>query len=343
MSYILEALKKSEQEREQAAREQQTGAKAAIAYGQPVPKSRNYGALIVVVLLVNIGLIWYVFFNKEQVKTLDQQTLAANQVLKPTSSVAPKAELKPKPKAISLPVNKKPKPKQVAKIAKPRPKKATPKPLQRTANAVGSSKSTQPTKVVAKPVVKSAVNSAQHLMASVDTKSENVPDQPVKKARRLPPEIDTAPVTHKKTVRRVANPKALVRTKVGIKETAKPVVKPKVKKKSRPKVVYSKVELDATPEQIAASKTTIKKTKPRKVSMGPPHFDKMKPEFRRLFPKIDINVHVFDDNPDDRFALIAMKRYVEGDTLSGGITINEITPEGFILTYKKKTFAYPAK
>ncbi len=336
MSYILEALKKSEQEREQAAREQQAGAKAAIAYGQPVPKSRNYGALIVVILLVNVGLVWFVFFNKAQ----DQQQVAANQILKSASSVAQK----PKPKPSPAPVKKKPKPKQVAKIAKPkpRPKKATPKPLRRAVSSVDSSKPVQSIKVDAKPALKSAVNNAQRLMASADTQSEDVAVQPVKKATRLPPEIDPAPVTHKKTVRRVAKPKALVRTKVGIKETVKPAVKPKVKKKTRPKVIYSKVELDASSEPVAASKSA-KKIKPRKVSMGPPHFDKMKPEFRRLFPKIDINVHVFDDNPDDRFALIAMKRYVEGDTLSGGITINEITPGGFILTYKKKTFVYPAK
>lgn len=338
MSYILEALKKSEQEREQAAREQQAGAKAAIAYGQPTPKSRNYGALIVLVLLVNVGLVWYVFFNKAQVNTEQgQQQVAVNQISQSAKSVTPK----PKPK----PVSRKPKPKQIAKVAKPkpRPKKAAPKPLLRTANSVDSSKSVQSNKVAAKPILKSAVNNAQRLMASADTKSESVSAQQVKKAGRLPPEIDPSPVTHKKTVRRVAKPKALVRTKVGIKETAKPVVKPKVKKKTRPRVVYSKVELDASPGQIAASKNSSKKTKPRKVSMGPPHFDKMKPEFRRLFPKIDINVHVFDENPEDRFALIAMKRYVEGDILSGGITINEITPEGFILTYQKKTFTYPAK
>ncbi len=338
MSYILEALKKSEQEREQAAREQQAGAKAAIAYGQPTPKSRNYGALVVLVLLVNVGLVWYVFFNKEQVaQNQNQQTVAANQVSEPKLSIAHK----PKPN----PVNKKLKPKQIAKMSKPkpRPKKAASKSLLRTANTVNSSKPVQSNKVATKPISKSAINNAQRLMALADTRPESVPVQQVKKEGRLPPEIDPAPVTHKKTVRRVAKPKALVRTQVGIKQTAKPVVKPKVKKKTRPRVVYSKVELDASSEHSATSKNSSNKTKPRKVSMGPPHFDKMKPEFRRLFPKIDINVHVFDENPEDRFALIAMKRYVEGDTLSGGITVNEITPEGFILTYKKKTFVYPAK
>jgi len=335
MSYILEALKKSEQERDQAAREQQGAAQAALAYGHPeIAKGRSYGVLILIVLLVNVGLVWHVFFNNGS----ENQQVATNEVVNQTKPVAKKiANPKPKPKTILR--NNKIASKNPVKKTIVRPKKATPKPLQRIANPVKTADAKS--KVTVKPVVKTVLQEQQEkLIASVDSKPKKTMVKPAKKIRRLPPEIDPTPVKKKSVVKKVAKPKGLKRTKVGIKGTVKSVAKPKPKPRSRPKVIFSKVELDASSDDVPVGSKNIQ---PRQVAAKTPHFDKMKPEFRRQFPKIDINVHVYDNAPDDRFVLIEMKRYVEGDTLPGGITIKEITPEGFVLYYKKKTFLYPAK
>ncbi len=106
------------------------------------------------------------------------------------------------------------------------------------------------------------------------------------------------------------------------------------------------MELTADPNDVpdqsgSVQQRTIKPKIVRRARV--PNFMDMDPDFRRTFPKIDINVHVYADDPNDRFALIEMKRYGEGDTLSGGIKIKEIAPEGFVIVYKGKTFLYPAK
>ncbi len=53
---------------------------------------------------------------------------------------------------------------------------------------------------------------------------------------------------------------------------------------------------------------------------------------RSALSKYEINVHVYDNNVQNRFVLINMTKYKEGDRLSGGgPLIAAITPEGVIL------------
>lgn len=48
----------------------------------------------------------------------------------------------------------------------------------------------------------------------------------------------------------------------------------------------------------------------------------------------EINVHVYDNEADERFVLVNMKKYKQGDRLpGGGPIIDEITPEGLIMDY----------
>lgn len=48
----------------------------------------------------------------------------------------------------------------------------------------------------------------------------------------------------------------------------------------------------------------------------------------------EINVHVYDNNIEERFVLVNMKKYKQGDRLpGGGPVIDEITPEGLVMEY----------
>lgn len=48
----------------------------------------------------------------------------------------------------------------------------------------------------------------------------------------------------------------------------------------------------------------------------------------------EINVHVYDNNIEERFVLVNMKKYKQGDRLpGGGPVIDEITPEGMVMEY----------
>lgn len=57
----------------------------------------------------------------------------------------------------------------------------------------------------------------------------------------------------------------------------------------------------------------------------------MPPVFRSEFPKLSVDVHVYDDNPLRRFVLINGKKYRETDTLIDGPKVVEITPSGVVV------------
>lgn len=58
-------------------------------------------------------------------------------------------------------------------------------------------------------------------------------------------------------------------------------------------------------------------------------------------PDMHIDLHVFSDNPADRFVFIDMKEYRESATLPEGPTVKQITTEGVVLEYRGTTFLLP--
>ena len=57
--------------------------------------------------------------------------------------------------------------------------------------------------------------------------------------------------------------------------------------------------------------------------------------------ELHLDIHVFSDNPEDRFVFINMVRHKENSRLSEGPVIREITPEGVILDYLGTEFLLP--
>lgn len=47
--------------------------------------------------------------------------------------------------------------------------------------------------------------------------------------------------------------------------------------------------------------------------------------------ELRLDLHVFSRNSKERFVMINMRRYVEGQQLPGGATVEQITPEGVVL------------
>lgn len=63
----------------------------------------------------------------------------------------------------------------------------------------------------------------------------------------------------------------------------------------------------------------------------------MPPAQRSQLAQMQVNVHVYDDNPQSRFVLIDMVKYKEGDRMSGAnASITSIVPEGVVLDYAGK-------
>ena len=58
-------------------------------------------------------------------------------------------------------------------------------------------------------------------------------------------------------------------------------------------------------------------------------------------PDLHIDLHVFSEEPGDRFVFINMNQYRENAVLTEGPRLKEITAEGVLLEYVGTTFLLP--
>jgi general secretion pathway protein B len=58
------------------------------------------------------------------------------------------------------------------------------------------------------------------------------------------------------------------------------------------------------------------------------------PAQRSKLNDYEVNVHVYDENPQKSFVLINMTKYKEGDKLPGGsASVNKIVPQGVVIDF----------
>ena len=67
------------------------------------------------------------------------------------------------------------------------------------------------------------------------------------------------------------------------------------------------------------------------------------PETRSALPRLEVNVHSYSPDRERRMVLINMKRYGEGDRLAEGPLIQSITPTGVVLVHGRQRFSIPAR
>jgi general secretion pathway protein B len=58
-------------------------------------------------------------------------------------------------------------------------------------------------------------------------------------------------------------------------------------------------------------------------------------------PQLRLDLHVYAVKPEDRFALINMRRVHEGDTIQNGVRVESITPEGVVMSHNGSKFLLP--
>jgi general secretion pathway protein B len=62
---------------------------------------------------------------------------------------------------------------------------------------------------------------------------------------------------------------------------------------------------------------------------------------RKDLPDLALTMHVYADDPHERFVVIKGERHGEGDDLGDGVTLREIRPDGMVLEFKGTRFVYP--
>jgi len=58
-------------------------------------------------------------------------------------------------------------------------------------------------------------------------------------------------------------------------------------------------------------------------------------------PQLRLDLHVYATKPQDRFALINMRKLHEGDSLQGGVRVEAITPDGVVMSHNGTKFLLP--
>jgi general secretion pathway protein B len=58
-------------------------------------------------------------------------------------------------------------------------------------------------------------------------------------------------------------------------------------------------------------------------------------------PALHLDIHVFADDPAERFVFINMTKYRENSQLDEGPVVTEITTDGVILEHQGRTFLLP--
>ncbi len=62
---------------------------------------------------------------------------------------------------------------------------------------------------------------------------------------------------------------------------------------------------------------------------------------RNTLPPLNVDAHVYADDPSRRFVLINLRRYREGERLEEGPLLQAITQEGVVLRFKKQRIVLP--
>ena len=58
-------------------------------------------------------------------------------------------------------------------------------------------------------------------------------------------------------------------------------------------------------------------------------------------PELHLDIHVYADNPAERFVFVNMNKHREGSRLDEGPSVSEITPDGVVLQHQGRRFLLP--
>lgn len=61
-------------------------------------------------------------------------------------------------------------------------------------------------------------------------------------------------------------------------------------------------------------------------------------EFRNAVPKMTVDLHVYTERPSERFTLINMSKFREGDEIAPRLILEKITPTGVIVSFNGEPF-----
>ena len=61
-------------------------------------------------------------------------------------------------------------------------------------------------------------------------------------------------------------------------------------------------------------------------------------DFRQTVPKLNINVFVYSQQPEERFVMVDMVKYKQGQQMKDAMLLKEFRPDSLVINYKNQTF-----
>ncbi len=94
--------------------------------------------------------------------------------------------------------------------------------------------------------------------------------------------------------------------------------------------------LTANVAPAEASAQTVSQSRPRLMTI-----DELRLDGSLALPELHIDIHVYAEDPAERFVFINMKKHRENSQLDEGPVVAEITTDGVILEHQGSTFLLP--
>jgi general secretion pathway protein B len=69
-----------------------------------------------------------------------------------------------------------------------------------------------------------------------------------------------------------------------------------------------------------------------------PSWYELPPEFRNRLTLPRLDLHVYSEEPQNRFILVSLKKYREGERLESGLLLEEILPDGMVMSFRGERF-----
>lgn len=303
MSLILEALKKSEQQR-------RLGEMPTL--GTPAPTSRRRRSLLPVLaglIVVALGAGWWFMRTPHTAPPTDEAKPAAVAV-DPTAATPPAAPpraARTEPKAPAARAGAPPP--ATAPVVVPMPTTDRPGAVRPAPNAALVGTPAAPAKPATPPASTATATAPAGKPAAPKAGAETRPAAPMK-----PGVGDKATASQPNPTPRDA--------KVPAPDTKAPAPAPEAR-------TTADAKADARPAT----------TKPATPAL--PSVWELPYGTRKELPDLKLTMHVYSNVPAERFIVIEGARHVEGDDLGNGVVLHEISTDGMVLDFKGQRFLYP--
>mgnify|MGYP000570399618 CR=1 FL=1 len=93
----------------------------------------------------------------------------------------------------------------------------------------------------------------------------------------------------------------------------------------------------AKPQPQPASPSLLELSPPA-LAGSPPRWSELPVGLRQQITPPSLEVHVYSENPARRFVMIRGRQYREGDNLPDQLRLNQITPQGVVLSWHGEPF-----